>query len=654
MANFDLMSLFKDKKSDVNHSVFDLSKNMAFSLPCSYLTPIYFAPTMPNERHQIDLSGIMRTETMNTAAFVGGKVHCNFFFVPFSQLWHPFNSFVTQKKDLHSSRFLGTNNVPVVKLSDLYNHVFIQSGAYDLSKDSFGYDMFYHLARMMQVSGYGNLYPEKIIDETHPNIWKHYITALFNGNSLSPETYNLERYVNIFPFLAYQHIYYDYYRNKFYDDEPFNFNHNVRYIDTFNVDDIQSVSFGTSIIDVSSDLAHKTRMRDIIELHPIQYKRDLYTSLLPSSQFGPVSTIDINANLSDLTGAVPYGITGNASGRWSLDYSSGDTPNPNFMDAAIVNGSVLNNDGQEFLHSHDFSGSIALADDASIRIPSAFDVLSLRRSELLQRWKQNALRAGNMVDDNFEAHYGVKPFYEDDNNVRFLGSFSCNLDVNPVTATSTTGADINGQVGDLAAIGVGSFQGNQIEFECKDFGLIVAVAAFLPDVYYNANGIAKHVTLSEPFDFPNPEFNNVGFEPVTMWQLTTEFAKPRTVDNKQYNNLDTVLGFASPWSYLKTNVDEVYDEFSSFHWSQTSQGQSESLDFDGVFSSWVFKREQNLVRGEYSDYQMKNQLYVNPNITDSIFGVAYDGTPKTNPFIFSVHLNHKAIRPLSVLGLPEF
>ena len=651
MANFDLMSLFRDKKADVNHSVFDLSKKMAFSLPCSYLTPIYFHPTMPNERHQISLAGIMRTETMNTAAFVSGKVHCNFFFVPFSQLWHPFNSFVSQKKDLHSTQYKGTNFVPVVKLSDLYDHKFFQSGQYATDKDSFGYDMFYHLARMMQVAGYGNIYPEKYANtEQYPAIWESYKDSLFCGTgSSTSHLYNLDRYVNIFPFLAYQHIYYDYYRNKFYDNDPFSYNREaVRYIDTFNVDDVQCHTFGTSILDITSDLTHKTRFRDIIELHPIQYKRDLYTSLLPSSQFGPVSSVEINGNLSDLTGAVPFGITGNGVDRWNGPGSGGSVSYDGSSYNLKAQGSVLS-------HTHDFSGSLGLEDDAHIRIPSAFDVLSLRRSELLQRWKQNALRAGNMVDDNFEAHYGVKPFYEDDNNVRFLGSFSCTLNVNPVTATSTTGEAINGRVGDLAAIGVGSFEGKEIEFECKDFGLIVAVAAFLPDVYYNANGIAKHVTLNEPFDFPQPEFNNVGFEPVNMWNLTTEFAKSRQVDNKWYNNIDTVLGFASPWSYMKTNIDEVYDEFSSFHWDQNDpQTPDYRIDFDGVFSSWIFKREQNLVRGTFTDYLMKNQLYVNPNTTDAIFGIKYDGTPKTNPFIFSVNLSHKAIRPLSVLGLPEF
>ena len=51
------------------------------------------------------------------------------------------------------------------------------------------------------------------------------------------------RYVNLWRVLAYQHIFYDFYRNKYYDDLPFfqpagDGEPQCGYIDCFNVDDL--------------------------------------------------------------------------------------------------------------------------------------------------------------------------------------------------------------------------------------------------------------------------------------------------------------------------------------------------------------------------------------------------------------------------------
>lgn len=624
MAHFNLESIFKSNGAKVNHSVFDLSKRMAFSLPCSYLTPIYAVDTLPNEHHRISLNGIMRTETMNTAAFVSGKVHCNFFFVPYSQLWHPFNSFVSQKKDLHSVRFQGSNYVPNIALYDIVILLrdLAQLPSYDANGgypqyDMFGYNIFFHVCRLLQVCKYGNYYWMFGKSVSEINTW------IDNMFPKEPGTSNVinKRYVNLFKILAYQHVFYDYYRNKFYDEYLPN---GERYIQSFNVDGVVSNNVSDShITNVTVSVLYR-----YFCVHPIQYKKDLFSSLMPSTQFGAVSSVSFDNNYAD---NLVFG------GDAGLVYVDGQGS------VGVNNRIRLQNDDTLSTLSgglNDYTLKSTASEDYNVQNTSSFDVLSLRRAQLLQRWKQNALRAGNMVDDNFESHYGVKPYYEDDNNVRFLGSFTCELNVNPVTATSNTGQSVNGNVGDLAAIGVGSFQGREIDFQCKDFGVIIGVAAFLPDVYYSANGIDQGNVNIEPFDYPNPEFNNVGFEPTPLWRLTLE--RPNSG-----LSVDANIGYSSPWSYLKTNVDEVFDEFSSF------QPYGQNI-WRGSLSSWIFRRHNNFKSGSTLNVRMKDNLYVSPNVTDSVFGITFDGTPATNPFFFSCTLNHKAIRPLSVLGLPEF
>ena len=291
MANFNLVDIFKKTNAKVNHSSFDLSKRIAFSMPCGYLTPIYQHPCVPNEHHKISLSGLLRTETMNTAAFVSGKIHVNFFFVPYSQLWHPFNSFVSQKQDKHSVRYQSNKFVPNVSLRSILTQManFAQQAAYNPSGsayvyDQFGYNYFFHMARILQAFGYGNYWWMFGVELQTLTDW---IDVLFNKQTVPGKdpTYD-DKYVNMFPILAYQHIFYDFYRNKYYDTVDAAGND---YVETFNVDDISCGTVNNSHISFG-----QSNVRLWFNLHSIQYKKDLFTSLMPSSQFGPVSDVEFD------------------------------------------------------------------------------------------------------------------------------------------------------------------------------------------------------------------------------------------------------------------------------------------------------------------------------------------------------------------------
>lgn len=278
-------------------------------------------------------------------------------------------------------------------------------------------------------------------------------------------------------------------------------------------------------------------------------------------------------------------------------------------------------------------------------ILNAFDVLQFRKAELLQQWKQNALRAGNQVDDNFESHYGVKPYYEEDNVVRHLGSFSCHWDINPITATAATNNSVNGNVGDLAAIGVGQTVGDEITFDCKDFGVVMAISSFVPDVYYDANGLDKANTLIEPFDYFYPEFQNIGFEPLNLLQQDVIGA---TSVSSQTDS-DVNLGFVPPYSWYKTNVDEVFGDFANSIFAP-------STDIGGM-SGWILKRHDSPVFVDRLSIGMRSldQFYINPKTDDILFqDLNYNGKPSTDHFAQALTWTIHSIRPMSMLGLPIF
>ena len=635
MANFDFIEMWKKSGREVGHSSFDLSKRQVLDLPASMLVPNFFLPTVPNEHHKINLSGLLRTETLNTAAFVNGAFHTNVFFVPLKQLWHNANDFISQKQDRHSSTLKGSQFAPCIRLTHLLRFIrAIGTGRTPFSSDSvsdlFGYDWAYSALRLLQYCKYGNYLwlLNEGLDDTDVEYYLNSLDGVYNADGIS------YKYVNLWRILAYQHIFYDYYRNKYYDEFPeHQLEHpnlgKVRYIDTFNLDDIDCSTFENSVVPCpleshgETDEKNAARILNIFGIHYHQYKRDIYTSAMPSTQFGAVSSISLEG-IQIVNEQSPSGATAPAS----------------------VLGSG---------YSHE-PGTLYFTNESKSvwKIANAFDILTFRKTELLQQWKQNALRSGNMVDDNFRSHYGVEPFYEEDNNVKFLGSFSCRLDINPITANASTGEAINGNVGDLAAIGTGSYGGNEIDFQCKDFGYIVAVTAFVPDVYYNANGIDKDNTLIEPFDYFYPEFENGGLEPITYGQQNVE----RAFD------LNLNFGFVPPYSYLKTQVDEVYGEFSSIE-PQMKKTPTDTIPSYvphgtaiGSMVDWVVVRGEKIHNIDnnpaVASARKLDSLYIDPAVVNPIFGIEYDGTGMTNNFSLAISWDVKSIRPMSVLGLPQF
>lgn len=677
MANFNWLQQWSEHGRKNGHSVFDLSKKMCFHLPNSLIVPIRFIETVPDDHFNINMSGLLRSMTMNKAAFYQGKAVFSAFFVPYKQLWHNFNQFVVIKQDKHSSTLKGSNYAPIVNLYNLITTVLYYK--YYEIKDEFGYPLAYNSARLLQFCKIFNFYPLFDIVDKMPAADKATFADMIDNLAGYIGKFE-DKYVNMWRLLAYQHIFYDFYRNKYYDDLPFfqptgDDEPQCGYIDVFNVDDVPcktnvDCTFAMTY-DSWNDVTHEfsdfegARSANLLSLHYCQYRKDLYTSLLPSTQFGAVSGLDFNGlvDLSnvdvDIAGSPLNDIPTNSDdGRWTdgtLDFISGYT-----VQTRSFNGSnqlKYKYDGLDRVLSHNHTvdpaevanrlvGSLG---DNAVAV-SSFDVLELRRAELLQQWKQNALRAGNMVDDNFRSHYGVEPYYEDDNNVRFLGQFECRMDVNPVTATADSTSGDNGNVGDIAAYGVGNIVGRPLDVQIKDFGVIVICAHFASEVYYSANGIDKQNTLIEPLDYFQSEFDNAGLDSVAAWQQSTG-----VVGGNDENVLDMSFGFTPPYTFHKTEVDEVFGEYGDM-----LIADNEVLDdWQGSLGAWTVRRSDLLVddggSGDFFTTSLPlTRFYQSPKLTNSIFGVAYDGKGDTDPFGFAVNIECKAIRPMSVLGIPIF
>lgn len=610
-----MADLFKSLKptAHLSKNGFDLSRKHVFSSQAGMALPCLSVETVPGDYFEIDVASLSRTQTFNTAAFLRGKQRFDFFFVPYTQLWHPFNQFITQRDDKHSSRQLGHIYTPVVRLSDiisfLYSCIYNPDSTVTDRKDFMNYSFVNNAVRLLDLLGYGDYRWLLKEDRITPDDLSD-VLASYEG-----------KYVNVFRLAAYQHIWYDYYRNKYYDVNetgdvatygkilPFS-----AYVEGFNFDDIVCTSFSSAEIfqtdtfswngNIPADAATQ-RMYSLLKLNYVQWKKDIYTTAMPSQQFGAVSSVDLSG----------INILNNSPSSSNLAAyvasSSASTVTPNSL----------------------FSGT-----SDSWSIPSAFDVLSLRKAEALQQWKQQTLRAGNMTDSNFEAHFGVKPYYEGDENVRYLGSFSSALQVNAVETTAQASGEGNTKVGDLAATGTMVTNGSKLKFECKDYGIIMCIASYLPESEYSSNALDKANTLYEQFDWFTPEFQNLGLEAITHKEF--DFSGQDTGQN-------SVIGYAPRYYMYKSAVDKVFGEFkdtSSLY--VAAQGQKVA---NGTLEGWVSPRaELSAVNRNIKTF------YVDPTLYNNVMGIYASADQETDYFLNNVFFDIKAIRPMSVLGLPQF
>lgn len=99
------MSIFKDLKpfAHNNRNVFDLTRTSTFSSKSGMIQPCFVQETIPDAKYKIDVNGIIRTLPMQSANFTQLKANMEFFFIPYSQLWHYFNQFYYGRGDQHRS-----------------------------------------------------------------------------------------------------------------------------------------------------------------------------------------------------------------------------------------------------------------------------------------------------------------------------------------------------------------------------------------------------------------------------------------------------------------------------------------------------------------------------------------------------------------------
>ena len=555
--------------ANIGRNALDLSHRNVFTANFGELLPCCCIETVPSDDYlEIKPADLVRAMPLVTSPFMRAKQHIDFWFVPYSALWSRFNEFMVDKSEPSSSALKNRSFIPNSSLLALYENL----TAYNSLnyKDIVGRPLKVGTEKLLNLLGYGS-------------------DATWLGASI--ESYK----VNLFRLAAYNFIWYKEYRQKYFDDGTFNMVSGSSVAKLWNFDDLDCSSVSNSnIFNVrdSQDIAAMMQMRYRC------WKKDLFTGLLPGQQYGNVSTLSAD----------------NVRKALELENSSFGTL------------TTVNNGTSPVVTS---GGAQTYVPAGTIR--STVNVLDLRKAEAVQIWRENALRAGNQIEDNFEAHYGSKPHSHMITHPTYIGSYDSSLNIGDVMATAQTGDGTNQMLGDIAGKGTLSLDGRTIKFKTTDFGVVMGIYSLLPEAEYNAVGIDRMNQLLEREDFFIPEYQNLGLEPVSA---ATFFC------GQISGGSTNLLGYAPRYWGYKQKFDQCFGDMMHTH------------DKTGLYSHWCSPKtdvpRQISTNGGVLPLAT---LYVNPALFDINFSV---GLSVSEQFLVDLFNQVTAIRGMSVAGMPSY
>lgn len=612
-------------KNKVSRNGFDLQKRVIASAKFGEILPMWHKECFPGDHFQIHINNFSRTPACSEAAFTRFRHYFDVYFVPYRLLWRDFPSFVTsmantakQATSINTNRIVGSS-LPFVSFNDLQNFLFSLSPdgksecawrgdprntTYDSSTcDSIfkgmtgktninGYSRGNNTAKLLQYLGYYRVY-NPLLHSTPNNDSQHEVEPL------NPT-------LNLFPLLAYQKIYYDYFRNSQWE---------VERAECYNIDYLNSGD-RIPISNLAECYTTNGRKPTMFDLHYCNYQKDLFTGILPSQQYGAVSTVDIEATdfsfrafIDDLKGSDSYPTNNYITQQDGyLTYSD---PASSLTD--------INNPGYNHI-----SSITAKFDHDIDNILGSFSILELRAAQAKQKFLEIALTNQQDYKSQIEAHFGVKVSSLMSGLCDYVGGVSGDFTLSTIANTNL----VDGNSAHLNAIGTASADGN-LTFDCKEHGILMCVYHALPILEYAVQAYDMSVLKTTFDDFVIPEFDKLGLENVSNLLLNG------SVD-AQLN-----IGYNSRYYEYKTDYDIVLGALNSNLLGTLSQ-----------YSIQLNNSNFHLMRMSDDDEVYYEYFKVNPNVTNSLFGVNQTSDPNTDVIYLCTDFDVKAIRNLDRDGLP--
>lgn len=594
------MSLFslKDIRNHPRRSAFDLSSKVAFSAKSGELLPIKWYFTMPGDKFTLKRQHFTRTQPVNTSAYTRIREYYDWFWVPLHLLWRNAPEVISQMQsnvqhaNSQTSALTLGNYLPTItsaQLSSVFANIANRTNYFGFKRSHLAY-------KLIQYLRYGNVNNSKD---------SNFSTSVPYGQGGYSQKYRFNLNMSIFPLLAYKKFCQDYFRySQWQSSSPY----------LWNIDYFTGVSqqlFTT--IPASGDSYWNDNT--MFDLEYCNWNKDLFMGVLPDTQFGDVATID-TGGLSSRDLPVEAKISSSSSSKTYL----GDKINPSGSNFSV-------NAGPNAVASNPLVVSLP-------SIAASFDVLSLRRGEALQRWKEISLNVPQNYRAQIKAHFGVDVGENMSGMSTYIGGDSSSLDISEVVNTNLQSGDTQSEAV-IAGKGVGSSQGSE-NFEARDWGVLMCIYHNVPLLDYVISAPDPQLFTSQNTDLPIPELDSIGMQsiPISMYsngdnELVAGFASS-----------DFTMGYLPRYYNWKTSYDYVLGAFTTTE-----------KEWVAPITPAIWKNMLSTVSTQSSSVTY-NIFKVNPSVLDSIFQVNTNEYWDTDQFLINCAFDVKVVRNLDYSGMP--
>lgn len=373
--------------------------------------------------------------------------------------------------------------------------------------------------------------------------------------------------ISALPFRAYQLIYNEYYRD-------------------------QNLSAELEISKESGEVTNPTDIAQLTTLRNRAWEKDYFTSALPWAQRGGNVGIPFEGE-----GVPNYSLAASIKPIDGLDHDGGlDTVAKQLITAS---GGIPA--GIENLDSVDIEGTTVTVNE-------------LRRSVRLQEWLEKNARGGARYVEQMLVHFGVKSSDARLQRPEYLGGGKQPVQVSEIVSTFQESAGEGNPQGNMSGHGVAVGQQNGFKRFFEEHGYVIGLISVLPKTAYQ-QGIPRHFSRTDRFDYYWPEFANIGEQEIKSKEL---YVAPGSTPLQ----MESTFGYQSRYAEYKYQPSTVHGEMR------------DTLAF------WHMGRI-------FDNTPALNSNFVESNPTERIFSV-----PGTEHMYCQLYNKVDALRPMPYFGTP--
>lgn len=467
------MSIFSKVASKApKSSTFNMSYDRKFSMNFGDLVPIHCQEVVPGDKITINPQHMTRMAPMLAPIMHEVNVFIHYFFVPNRITWPNWEQFITGGES-----GLDRHLLPVVKGLDVKKSSLADYLGLPLTEGRF-----------------------KV------------------GNNQG----RLDNNISLLPFLAYQKIWDEFYRDENLQASLFRDSNGDRAKDLFKD--------GVNILDDSSTapFLHLFIMRQRAWHH------DYFTSALPFAQKGNSVKIPISQDLQFK----------NVGPTLAYDQDGGP-----FNGLLASQGGILKSDTGKNVNLDVTRDLVVGGADGSIN--------DLRRAFKLQEWLEKNARAGSRYAESILSFFGVRSSDQRLQRPEFLGGNKSPIMISEVLQQSST--DDTTPQGNMSGHGIGMGKSGGFSKFFEEHGYIIGLMTVIPKTSYS-QGIPRHFSKEDKFDYFWPQFEHIGEQPI----LNKEVYAKNTGDFDS----EGVFGYVPRYSEYKYSPSTVHGDFkdSLYFW----------------------------------------------------------------------------------------